>query len=208
MPRARRKPKNPARQQQPKQRPVDEPMKLVRIARYGATETDWRDQRWETPHGRLVIRFERHRKWLRLPDKQRRLLVGRDLVWIEPDEYEAAERFLDLRMAFLRAYGAPGLPSASAGEEPFVCGRCGAGTRCDPCARDHQAAASDGYDEANRVVRACGEHVRQAFNAVLVNPHASADYRPEEAMASLIPVVRIGLAALAAHFGGHETRAA
>lgn len=203
MPRARRKPKS-FTNQQPKPRPADEPMKFIRIVRYGATETDWRDQRWGTPHGRLVIRFERHQKWLKTPERQRRLLVGRDLVWIDHDEYEAAERFLALRMAFLRAHGAPGLPREMVGDEPFSCPICGAMTKCEPCAENSQQVISGAYDAANRAIRAYEGNVRDALNAVLLNPHASADYRPEEAMASLIPAVRVGLRALAKHFGGER----
>ena len=70
--------------------PADDIMRLYRIRHYGATDKDWRDQRWETPFGRLAIRGER---WRRLAEHARVRLEGtREALWIDGDEYEAANR--------------------------------------------------------------------------------------------------------------------
>lgn len=219
MPRARRKPSRLVQQKTSRSIALDEPMKLVRMARLGASETDWRDQRWETPHGRLDLRRERHERWLKMPDRQRPRLKARDLVWISRDQYDAAVRYLDLRVAFLRAYGAPGLPQTMVGDEPFSCPICGGLTKCDPCASNYQATVSNAWDDANRAVRAAlrvgpdsraisGDVAMAALKAVLINPNESCDYRPEEAMASMIPDLRVALDALAAHFSRGERKAA
>ena len=130
--------------------PVDALMKRVRIVMLGASEDDWRDQDWATPHGRLFLRAKRHAKWRALPEKQRPRLVPRDQVFINKDQYAAACRFLEIRTAFLRAFGAPGLPIELPGDSKASCPICGSYVKCLECEENFQNMISDAYDRANR----------------------------------------------------------
>lgn len=199
MPRARRKPKHPMNTDVVvRSRPADEAMMQSRALRYGATAEDWRDQRWDSTHGRMAIRGERAEK---MAGAQRAKLRGRDRETITRDQYEAAVKYLDIRMAFLRAYGAPGLPRYTIDEDATSCPICGAFVKCEPCAANWQEQISNALDAANRAIRHCGPGSKEAVNVLLLNPAASSEFRPEEHFAGHMPAMRIALDALVDHFG-------
>lgn len=176
--------------------PADAVMKRVRMAMLGASDADWRDQDWETPHGRLFLRSKRYAQWSAMPEKQRPKLSPRDLVFIDRDQFNAAVRFLEIRMAFLRAFGAPGLPFGLAGDDKFTCPVCGADTKCIDCEQDFQSVISNKYDEVNRVIRSAGAGCREAISSIIVNPASSYEYRPEEIFSGMVPALAKGLSAL------------
>lgn len=191
-----------------KEQPADDLMRIVRIRRFGATDTDWRDQRWETPHGRLAIRGER---WERLRPHARAHLEGtREAHWIDRDEFEAAVKYLDMRMAYLRAYGAPGLPWARVGDDAMCCPICGSATRCEPCAANFQHQITEAMQDCWRTIDSASVVARfplkSAIDHMLTNSAESATFLPEEELPHLVKPLRVALRALHELFLGNVDR--